>query len=185
MSHPEYSEQQLEAAVKEGMRSYLRYWCDTFRFPLWSKEEILSKVTLIDEHYLRDALAQEKGVVVSLPHAGNWDHAGAYYCEIGIPNVAVAEHLEPERLFKQFVAYRESLGMEILDASARSLVTLTERLRQGRLVTLVADRDLSSNGVPVTFFGYPARMPAGPAMLAIKTGAPFLTVFVRYIDTGN
>ena len=181
---PDLVEPELEATVKAGMRSYLRYWCDTFRLPLWSSEDIVGSTTVINDHLLRDALAAGKGAIVSLPHAGNWDRAGAYYCETGAPVVTVAEHLEPERLFKKFLAYRESLGMEVLDASARSLALLSQRLRQGRLVALVADRDLSRNGVDVTFFGHPARMPAGPAVLSMKTGAPLLTAFVRYIDTG-
>jgi len=181
---PDLTEPELEATVKAGMRSYLRYWCDTFRLPLWSSEEIVGSTTVINDHLLRDALAAGKGAIVSLPHAGNWDRAGAYYCETGAPVVTVAEHLEPERLFVKFLAYRESLGMEVLDASARSLALLSQRLRQGRLIALVADRDLSRNGVDVNFFGHPARMPAGPAVLSIKTGAPLLTAFVRYIDTG-
>ena len=181
---PDLVEPELEATVKEGMRSYLRYWCDTFRLPLWSSEEIIQSTTVINDHLLRDALAAGKGAIVSLPHAGHWDRAGAYYCETGAPVVTVAEHLEPERLFKKFLAYRESLGMEVLDASARSLALLSQRLRQGRLIALVADRDLSRNGVDVTFFGHPARMPAGPAVLSIKTGAPLLTAFVRYVDNG-
>jgi len=181
---PDLVEPELEANVKAGMRSYLRYWCDTFRLPLWSSEDIVQSTTVINAHLLREALAAGKGAIVSLPHAGNWDRAGAYYCETGAPVVTVAEHLEPERLFKKFLAYRESLGMEVLDASARSLALLSQRLRQGRLIALVADRDLSRNGVDVTFFGHPARMPAGPAVLSIKTGAPLLTAFVRYIETG-
>ena len=181
---PDLDEIQLQAAVREGMRSYLRYWCDTFRLPLWSSEEIVKRTIVINDHFLREALAAGSGAIVSLPHAGNWDQAGAYYCETGAPIVTVAEHLEPERLFKKFLAYRESLGMEVLDASARSLAILSQRLRQGRLIALVSDRDLSRNGVDVTFFNRPARMPAGPAVLSIQTGAPLLTAFVRYIDTG-
>jgi len=181
---PEFDELQLEAAVREGMRSYLRYWCDTFRLPLWSAQEIVQRTTVINDHLVRDALAAGKGVIISLPHAGNWDHAGAYYCETGAPIVTVAEHLEPERLFRKFLAYRESLGMEVLDASTRSLAVLSQRLRQGRMIALVADRDLSANGVDVTFFNHPARMPAGPAVLSIQTGAPLLTAFVRYLETG-
>ncbi len=181
---PEFSEPELQRAVQEGMRSYLRYWCDTFRLPLWSSEEIISRTTVINDHLLRDALAAGKGAIVSLPHAGNWDHAGAYYCETGAPIVTVAEHLEPEKLFRKFLAYRESMGMEVLDASARSLAVLSQRLRQGRLIALVADRDLSKNGVDVSFFGHPARMPAGPAVLSIQTGATLLTAFVRYLESG-
>lgn len=182
--HPEFDELQLEAAVREGMRSYLRYWCDTFRLPLWSSQEILQRTTVINDHLVRDALAAGKGVIVSLPHAGNWDQAGAYYCKTGAPIVTVAEHLEPERLFRKFLAYRESLGMEVLDASTRSLAVLSQRLRQGRMIALVADRDLSANGVDVLFFKHRARMPAGPAVLSIQTGAPLLTAFVRYLESG-
>ena len=181
---PDLHEPELQIAVKAGMRSYLRYWCDTFRLPKWSHDQIVNRVTVINDHLLRDALAAGTGAIVSLPHAGNWDHAGAYYCETGAPIVTVAEHLEPERLFKKFLEYRESLGMEVLDASARSLATLSQQLRQGRLIALVADRDLSKNGVNVSFFGHPARMPAGPAVLSIQTGAPLLTAFVRYTDVG-
>ena len=181
---PDLHEPELQIAVKAGMRSYLRYWCDTFRLPKWSHDQIVNRVTVINDHLLRDALAAGTGAIVSLPHAGNWDHAGAYYCETGAPIVTVAEHLEPERLFKKFLEYRESLGMEVLDASARSLATLSQRLRQGRLIALVADRDLSKNGVNVSFFGHPARMPAGPAVLSIQTGAPLLTAFVRYTNVG-
>ena len=181
---PELEEPELQSFVREGMRSYLRYWCDTFRLPLWSHDEIVGRVVVINDHLLRDALAAGKGAIVSLPHAGNWDHAGAYYCQTGAPVVTVAEHLEPEKLFRKFLDYRQSLGMEVLDASARSLALLSQRLRQGRLIALVADRDLSKNGVDVSFCGGPARMPAGPAVLSIQTGAPLLTAFVRYVEVG-
>ena len=182
--HPEFSELQLEEAVKKGMRSYLRYWTDTFRLPKWSDEKIVSTVQVANEHYLRDAMKVGKGCIVSLPHAGNWDHAGAYYCKTGAPIVTVAEHLQPEKLFRKFLKYRESLGMEVLDASARSLATLSQRLRQGRLVALVADRDLSQNGIAVELCGYPARMPGGPALLSLQTGAPLITAYVTYSEYG-
>jgi KDO2-lipid IV(A) lauroyltransferase len=181
---PHLSEAEREELVREGMRSYLRYWCDTFRLPSWSKQEIISSVTVSHEEYLRDPLSAGRGCVVSLPHAGNWDHAGAYFSMTGAPIVTVAERLEPEKLFNKFVAYRESLGFEVLDASSRSLAILSQRLRANRLVALVADRDLSKNGVDVTFCGGPARMPAGPALLSIQTGAPLITAFVSYTKTG-
>ncbi len=181
---PDLSPRELEEYVKEGMRSYLRYWCDTFRLPSWSDKQIITTVSVVNEHFLRDALAAGSGCIVSLPHAGNWDHAGAYFCKTGAPLVTVAEHLEPEKLFQKFLSYRQSIGMEVLDASARSLATLSLRLRSNRLVALVADRDLSKNGVEVDFCGFPARMPAGPAVLSIQTGAPLITAFVSYTNKG-
>jgi len=182
--HPEYSESQLTSAVKAGMRSYLRYWADTFRLHTWSEKRLIDSVTVHNDHFLRDALTAGTGCIVSLPHSGNWDHAGAYYSKTGAPVVTVAEHLEPEKLFRKFLTFRESLGMEVLDASSHSFGVLAQRLRQGRLIALVADRDLSKNGVAVSFCGHPARMPAGPALLSIQTGAPLITAFVAYDKKG-
>lgn len=178
--HPEFNQPQLELLVKEGMRSYLRYWCDTFRLPSWNKEKIKRDVITENANFLTDPVDAGRGCIVSLPHAGNWDHAGAYFCSLGYKVVTVAEHLEPEKLFRKFLEYRETIGMEVLDASARSLATLSQRLRAGGLVALVADRDLSKSGVNVDFFGFPSRMPVGPAALALQTGAPLVTAFVSY-----
>ena len=174
----------LNDLTREGMRSYLRYWCDTFRFPSWSKESILATTLTENENFLRDPVTQGRGVIVSLPHAGNWDHAGAYFCATGIPLTTVAEHLDPEKLFNKFLEYRQAIGMEVLDLNSRSIAVLAQRLRQGKLVALVADRDLTKSGVPVSFAGFPAKMPAGPALLSIQTGAPLITAYVKYEKTG-
>lgn len=182
--NPDLSESQMQSLLEEGMASYMRYWCDTFRFPNWDKERINSTVTVTREELLLNGIKSGRGVIVSLPHAGNWDHAGAYFCLKGIHLVTVAERLKPERLFNEFLRYREAMGMEVLALDSRSIVTLAQRLREGHLIALVADRDLSKSGIDVQFFGKPARMPAGPAVLALKTNAIFLTAFVNYTDTG-
>ena len=182
--HPDVSVKVTEELVRSGIRSYMRYWCDTFRIHTWDHERIVSTVIVENEDYLRDPIEQGRGVIVSLPHAGNWDHAGAYFCETGVPLVTVAEHLKPEKLFQKFLAHRTRMGFEVLDANARSMATLSLRLRNNRLIALVADRDRSRNGAPVTFFDAPARMPVGPALLAIQTGAPLITAFVKYEGEG-
>ena len=181
---PELDKAQLEFLVNAGMRSYLRYWCDTFRFPSWSKERLLSTTECENENFLRDPIAYKRGCIVALPHAGNWDHAGAYFCATGIPLTTVAEHLKPEKLFRKFLEYRTAIGMEVLDLDSRSIAVLSQRLRSGKLVALVADRDLSKNGIPVNFFGTGGQMPAGPALLAIQTGADLITAFVKYEEVG-
>ena len=174
----------LDLLVIDAMRSYMRYWCDTFRFPDWSSQRVTETVSVTNEHLLMEAIAAKTGVIVALPHAGNWDHAGAYFCAKGVPLVTVAERLKPEKLFLKFLSYRESMGMEVLPLDGRVLETLADRLRAGALVALVADRDLSRSGIEVEFFGAPARMPAGPALLAIRTQAPLITAFVSYTDGG-
>jgi KDO2-lipid IV(A) lauroyltransferase len=183
-TNPEITSLDLDLLTIQAMRSYMRYWCDTFRFPDWSQQRINETVTVENEHLLMDAISAKTGVIVSLPHAGNWDHAGAYFCAKGVHLVTVAERLKPEKLFLKFLQYRQNMGMEVLPLDGRVLGTLAQRLRQGALVALVADRDLSRSGIDVTFFGGPSRMPAGPALLALKTQAPLITAFVSYTDSG-
>jgi len=181
---PEYSEQEMQTLLSRAMDSYLRYWCDTFRFPDWSHERMMSTVKVNNENILTDAIAAGKGAIVALPHAGNWDHAGAYFCSKGMRVVTVAERLKPEKLFLKFVAFRAAIGMEVLPLGGRVMASLSQRLRKGGLVALVADRDLSNAGIQVEFFGAPARMPAGPALLAINSEAPLITAYVSYTNVG-
>jgi KDO2-lipid IV(A) lauroyltransferase len=183
-TQPTLTQLDLEILVLQAMRSYMRYWCDTFRFPDWSHEKVVGTVEVSNEHLLLDAVAAKTGVIVALPHAGNWDHAGAYFCAKGIRLVTVAERLRPEKLFLKFLSFRQAMGMEVLPLDGQVMDTLTQRLNEGALVALVADRDLSRSGIDIDFFGGPARMPAGPALLAIRTQAPLITAYVSYTDTG-
>ena len=181
---PELSQVDLEKLTKAGMRSYLRYWFDTFRLNKWSKARILETTFVVRENLLRDPIESKQGCIVALPHAGNWDHAAAYFCSTGIPVTAVVEKLKPEAIFKKFLEYRQSIGIEAISHTEKSIPILVERLEAGKLVALVADRDMSRNGVEVDFFGHTAKMPAGPAILALKTGSPLITVYIRYLDHG-
>ncbi|MEU6659402.1 phosphatidylinositol mannoside acyltransferase [Streptomyces sp. NPDC046821] len=182
---PDATPERLKELSRAGMRSYLRYWMESFRLPSWSPDRIRNGFDVADVHHLTDGLAADKGVILALPHLGNWDLAGAWVTtELETPFTTVAERLKPETLYDRFVAYRESLGMEVLPHSGGSAFgTLARRLRAGGLVCLVADRDLSESGVPVRFFGDTARMPAGPSILAQQTGALLLPVTLWYDDS--
>ncbi|KJK50701.1 phosphatidylinositol mannoside acyltransferase [Streptomyces sp. NRRL F-4428] len=182
---PDAGPERLRELSKAGMRSYMRYWMESFRLPTMDPRRFGTDVEFKDEYILRDALASGRGVVVALPHLANWDLAGAWAIgHIGVPFTTVAERLKPESLYDRFVAYRESLGMEVLPHSGGAAFgTLARRLRSGGLVCLVADRDLSASGVEVDFFGAKARMPAGPALLAQQTGAVLLPATLYYGDT--
>lgn len=182
--NPSLDHEAGEELVLRGLESYMRYWCDTFRIHRWSHQRIEESVSLTNDHLLRNPMAEGKGVVIALPHSGNWDHAGAYFCQQGIPLVTVAEILKPEKLFRKFLQYREEMGFEVLGLDSRAFVTLIQRARQKRLIALVADRDLSSSGITVDFFGRPAKMPAGPAVLAIREGLPLVAAHVSYTESG-
>lgn len=181
---PDAGPERLRALSQAGMRSYMRYWMESFRLPAMDPRRFGTDVSIKDDHILREALASGRGVIVALPHLANWDLAGAWVTgHVGVPFTTVAERLRPESLYDRFVAYRESLGMEVLPHSGGAAFgTLARRLRAGGLICLVADRDLSSSGVEVDFFGATARMPAGPALLAQQTGAALLPVTLYYGD---
>jgi len=181
---PNISEREIEDLTKDGMRSYLRYWFDTFRLNKWSKSRIIETTFVVRENLLRDPIATKQGCIIALPHAGNWDHAAAYFCSTGITLTAVVEKLKPEAIFKKFLAYRQSIGIEAISHKEKTIPILIERLNQGKLIALVADRDMSRNGIEVNFLGGVAKMPAGPAILALKTGAPLVTAYIRYLEKG-
>lgn len=182
---PDAGPERLAELSKAGMRSYMRYWMESFRLPAWSAQRVKDGVQVQDIHRVTDAISSGRGVILALPHLANWDLAGAWVTtKLEIPFTTVAERLKPETLYDRFVAYREGLGMEVLPHEGGSAFgTLARRLRAGGLVCLVADRDLSASGTEVKFFGDTARMPSGPALLAQQTGALLLPATLWYDDS--
>ena len=183
---PDAGDPELSQLTRAGMRSYLRYWMEAFRLPTMSTERITSGMTVVGEE--QTALSHIKagrGVIFALPHSGNVDQAAAWIMTRGFGQISViAERLKPEAVFRQFVAYRESLGMEVVPhmGGPSPFGVMAQRLRAGRLVCLVADRDLSAAGVEVEFFGEPARIGAGPAALAARTGAALMPVVLWFTE---
>ena len=187
-ARPDATDPELRVLTRAGLRTYLHYWCDAFRLPDWDRDRVVGSVRVEGEHHLRANVgAGGRGVVAALMHMGNWDHAGAWATLTGAPVVTVAERLRPERLYERFLAYREGLGMEILPLTGGEgdlLDRLSRRLREGRLVPLLADRDLRASGIEVALLGEATRMPPGPAMLALRTGAALHPVSIWHEDVG-
>jgi KDO2-lipid IV(A) lauroyltransferase len=177
---PETSHDDLRRASREAARSYLQYWCDVFRLPSMPVEVVRRRCTVDGFDRVVQATEAGRGVVLVLGHCGNWDLVGAWLADRIGGFTTVAEHLKPESLHRRFLAYRRSLGMEVLplDAGARTVATLGQRLRAGGVVCLLADRDLTGSGQVVDLFGEPARIASGPAALAAATGALLLPVEV-------
>ncbi|GGJ86188.1 lipid A biosynthesis lauroyl acyltransferase [Pilimelia anulata] len=183
---PAVPEPALDHLVRAAMRSYARYYLEAFRLPALSRARIRDGFRLAGADLLAADVAAGRGAILALPHAGNWDAAGAWVAANGWPIVTVVERLEPAALYERFLAFRRGLGMEIvpLTGGPPPLRELVRKLRAGYLVPLLADRDLGSTGVPVRFFGAQARMPGGPAALAVLTGAPLYTVDMWYDAEG-
>lgn len=180
---PELDAAGLRELSRAGMRSYMRYWMESFRLPVWSRERVARDVQVDGFELLLEQLENGRGAVIALPHMANWDLAGTWVAQKGHPFTTVAERLKPERLFDRFVEFREGQGMEVLaltGGSVNVIGTLARRLRAGKMVCLVGDRDLSDAGIEVSFFGERTRMPAGPAALCQRTGAALLPVTLWY-----
>lgn len=186
---PQAGEEELDDLVRRAVRSYARYWKETFRLPSMDRDAVRRYV---DERFvglslIEEALSRGKGLVLALPHTGNFDVSGIWLVGHSGRFTTVAERLPVESLYRRFVTYRESLGFEILPSSGGAVSpyrVLMERLRENRVVCLLGDRDLSRRGVPVTFFGEETRMPAGPARLCAVTGARMLVVDNTFTEDG-
>ncbi|MEO8828098.1 phosphatidylinositol mannoside acyltransferase [Lapillicoccus sp.] len=181
---PELTPAELEAMVREGLRSYMRYYCEAFRLVDRSQQELGEAVRVTGDGPMREALAAGTGVVIFVGHQANWDLAGAWSSTHLAPVTTVAERLEPEQVFRDFLEFRESLGMTILPLTGAGdpFVGLKKAIAQGDLVALVADRDLTHNGVEVDLCGHRARVAKGPAVLSVLTGAPLFTAALSYED---
>jgi KDO2-lipid IV(A) lauroyltransferase len=175
---PDVTGKELRAASRASMRSYARYWLEIFRLPVMPPERLVDgMVETGSVEVMLANLAAGRGVVVPLPHMGNWDQAGAWVIGRGAGSfTTVMERLEPESVYDRFVAFREGLGMEVLPASggASPFGVLAQRLRKGKLVALPCDRDVTGGGIEVDFFGEKALMMGGPAALCVQTGAALM-----------
>jgi lauroyl/myristoyl acyltransferase len=175
----------VQAATKEAFARYARYWFDTFHVLGWSDEEVGERHVVDGREHMEAALAKGRGVIFALPHMGNWDVSGRWVASTGNPILSVAERLEPERLYELFLAHRRELGMEIVGLSDGAVgQQLASFLGRNGVVALVADRDLTGRGVEVQMFGATRRVPAGPALLSISTGAPLVVVSVYEMGGG-
>jgi phosphatidylinositol dimannoside acyltransferase len=165
--------------IRASLASYARYWREAFRLPSMDKEKLRVRLEpcLLNREHVEAGLDAGRGVIMPLPHSGNWDMAGVWMVQHFGTFTTVAERLKPESLYKRFIDYRESLGFEMLPLTGGErppFEVLVERLRDNKIVCLMADRDLTRSGVEVDFFGEATRMPAGSAKLAIETGAVVL-----------
>jgi KDO2-lipid IV(A) lauroyltransferase len=184
----EASAGQLRALSRQAMRSYARYWLEAFRLPVMPAGRLVAGMR--DTGHTATAfgyLAAGRGVVFALPHMGNYDLACAWIVAKGAGSVtAVIERVKPESVYGRFVAFREGLGMEVLPASGgtQRFAILVQRLRAGKIVGLICDRDLTGGGIEVEFFGEKARMMGGPAALAVQTGAALMPAILWFEGDG-
>lgn len=174
-------DEKIRELSRQAMRSYMRYYYETFLVNRWSTDEINSRVRAENVEPVVEAL-KAGGVILTLPHSGNWDLAGAW-AALNLGTVAtVAERLKPEMIFKKFLAMRNKLGMNILPLTGEAGIYefLRGQVNEGNLVPLLGDRDVAKNGMGNIFFGHRASLPIGAAVLALDTGRPLFTCSTWY-----
>jgi lauroyl/myristoyl acyltransferase len=172
-------------AVAATFDSYGRYFYELFRLPHESPAWVQAHFSGRGTEHIAGALATGRGAVCALPHLGNWDFGGAWLSGLGFPLTVVAEPVEPPQLFDWFVEVRRRLGMEVVPLSGDAGGPLLRALRANRVVCLLADRDLGGRGVEVEFFGERTTLPAGPAVLALRSGAPLIPVGCYFLSHGR
>jgi len=171
------SDERVELATREAFELYARYWFDTFRLWTMPDEEFNARCTVHGLEHVDRALEAGGGCLAVLPHTGNWDAGGHWFGVNGYRIAAVAEELRPRRLYELFVRNREDNGLRIVGLSKDGHVgqQLKQLLSENWMIALVADRDLSGRGIDVEMFGGVRQVPAGPALLALTSGAPMMT----------
>lgn len=178
---PEVEERTVDRFVAAAFDSYAHYWVDASRVGLLTGgSRVDDRWTIEGMEHVESSMKRGKGTILAIPHVGNWEYGGLWMAQHGYPMVCIAEVLEPRELYEWFVTQRERLGLTILPFESDSTAKLLAYLREGRLVGLLADRDLVGNGVEVELFGETTTLPAGPAMLALRSGADLMSAAVYH-----
>jgi len=175
----------LQVAAQQAFDSYARYYMESFRLPSLSKRVVARSFSVDGFDHIPAALEQGNGCIFALPHLGGWEWAGRWMTDKGYKLTVVVEALEPPELFEWFADLRKDLGMTVIPTGPNAGAAVMKALRANEIVCLLCDRDIDRNGVDVEFFGERTTLPAGPAMLGLRVGAPVLPVGVYFTPAYN
>jgi KDO2-lipid IV(A) lauroyltransferase len=181
---PDIGPAALERAVVETFESYARYYVESFRLPGTNPADLESGFTTEGYEHVEQARGAGKGAIMALPHLGGWEWSGFWLTRVkGIPVTVVVEQLEPPALFEWFVELRRSFGFEVVPLGRHAGAATARALKANHVLALLCDRDLDGRGTEVEFFGERTTLPAGPATLAIRSGAPILPTAIYFDGT--
>lgn len=183
--NPQWSDSRIRAAVQEAFDSYARYWVESLRLPALGDRTVADGIEVVGYPHVGAALDRGNGVILALPHLGGWEWAGRWLTDRGHKVTVVVERIEPPELFEWFTSLRAKLGMNVVPLGPDAGKTILGALRENEIVCLLSDRDITGGGVEVEFFGERTRLPAGPATVGLRTGAPILPVAVYFTRRTN
>ena len=166
-------------------KNYGRYAADFLNFPHIDLEQIEAHMHDLSDRgkgwwvEVQEAQQRGKGVIFATAHFGNWDIAGAIVGKRTALSVVV-ESFDDPRMDALIQGQRKDKGMTVIPMES-SMRRILRTLQQNQLVAIVADRPVSpEHGVPITFCGRTTYVPAGPAALALKSGAAIVPGYVWY-----
>ncbi len=170
----------LRRASQQAFDSYMRYYTESFRLPSLSAKQVARTFSVDGFHHIDEALSKGNGVILALPHLGGWEWAGRWMADKGHRMTVIVEPLDPPELFEWFTKLRSDLGMNVVPLGPQAAPSILSALRNNEIVCLLSDRDIQGGGIEVEFFGEKTTLPAGPAMLGIRSGAAVLPTAVYF-----
>ncbi|MEY3147650.1 MAG: hypothetical protein RL688_869 [Actinomycetota bacterium] len=181
--NPEASQAEIRKMAREVFQSYAHYYLESFRLPSRTANKVAATTTIAGyTENLLPALARGNGAIFALPHLGGWEWMGRWAVDTGIKMTVVVEAIEPPALFEWFADLRRKFGMTVIPLGPSAGTEVLRALRNNEVVCLLSDRDLTGGGIPVKFFGETTTLPAGPATLALRTGAALLPTAAFFTD---
>jgi KDO2-lipid IV(A) lauroyltransferase len=165
-------------AVRGVFRHTIRNYYDTFRLPAMTDAEIRGAVVVQGQRHLTRALEGGRGAIVFSGHVSSVALAAQALALAERGGIVVVEAVEPPELLELMLRTRGSHGLEYRVLGPGLFGALSAALQRNELVFLVVDRDVGGNGMLLDFFGRPARLPTGPAVLHLRTGAPIVPAYV-------
>ena len=179
------SQAAVDRAVRGAYESYARYWVESFRLPDVDEDGLAAGIDVPAYHHVEAGLAAGKGVILALPHLGGWEWAGFWMATVNrLAITVVVEAIEPPELFEWFVKFRSELGMNVVPLGPTAGAEVLAALGRNEIVCLLCDRDIAGGGIEADFLGERTALPAGPALLGLRSGAVVLPTAVYFRPNG-
>jgi len=181
--NPQANESEIRRMAREVFQSYAHYYLESFRLPSLRADKVAATTTIYGyTENLLPALEKGNGAIFALPHLGGWEWMGRWAVDTGVKMTVVVEAIQPPALFEWFANLRRKFGMTVIPLGPQAGTEVLRALRNNEVVCLLSDRDLTGGGIPVTFFGETTTLPAGPATMALRTGAALLPTAAYFTD---
>ena len=182
---PNASSIEIRRLTQQVFDSYARYYLESFSLPTLTSAQVAASFTVEGYHEnMLPALDRGKGVILALPHLGGWEWAGRWAADLGNKMTVVVEPIQPPELFEWFADLRRKFGMTVIPLGPDAGPAVLKSLRNNEVLCLLSDRDITGGGIEVEFFGERTKLPAGPATLALRTGAALLPTAAYFTDRG-